>query len=124
MNQTVKEINLVEKFGMFHEHWTPKIVGELNGQYVKLAKGKDELIWHSHENEDELFLVVKGTLIMDFRDKTTYTKEGEILIIPRGVEHRPRTNGEEVWILLFEPKETKHTGEVEHEKTVKELEWI
>lgn len=124
MNQLVKEINLKDKFGQFNEHWTPKIVGELNGQYVKLAKGKDELIWHSHENEDELFLVVKGTLIMDFRDKTTYTKEGEVLIIPRGVEHRPRTDGEEVWILLFEPKETKHTGEIEHEKTVTDLEWI
>ena len=124
MNQSVKEINIAEKFSLFDEHWTPKIVGELNGQYVKFAKGKDELIWHSHEHEDELFLVVKGTLIMDFRDKTTYTKEGEILIIPRGVEHRPRTNGEEVWILLFEPKDTKHTGDVEHEKTVTDLEWI
>ena len=117
-------LNLEEKFEQITDYWTPKIIGELNGQYVKLAKLKDEFVWHSHEEEDELFMVVKGTLIMDFRDKTTYTKVGELLIVPKTVEHNPRTNGEEVWVMLFEPKATKHTGTVEHEKTVKELEWI
>ena len=120
----ITEINLHQKFQQFTEHWTPKIVGELNGQYVKLAKLQGDFVWHSHEHEDELFMVIKGTLKMEFRDRTTYTKEGEIIIVPRGVEHKPSTNGEEVWIMLFEPKEIKHTGEVVHEKTVEELEWI
>ncbi len=117
-------INLSEKYSQINQHWTPKIIGELNGQYVKLAKIKDEFVWHSHQNEDELFQVFKGTLLMDFRDKTVAVREGEILIVPKGVEHRPRTNGEEVFILLFEPKETLHTGDVEHEKTVKQLQWL
>ena len=89
-----------------------------------MAKIKDEFIWHSHEGEDELFQVIKGTLIVEFRDRTTYTKEGELLIIPKGIEHKPKTNGEEVWIMLMEPKETKHTGTIKHEKTVEDLEWI
>lgn len=116
--------NINKKFELINEYWTPKIIGELNGQYVKLAKIKDELIWHSHESEDEMFIVFKGTLIMDFRDRVTETRQGEILIIPKGTEHRPRTNGEEVWIMLIEPKATKHTGYIEHEKTVKNFEWI
>lgn len=121
----ITNFNINEKFDLITEYWTPKIVGELNGQYVKLAKVKGDFVWHDHEDEDELFMIVKGTLIMDFRDKTTETKAGEILIIPKGVEHRPRTlNDEEVWLMLFEPKATKHTGDVEHEKTVKNLEWI
>ncbi|MEL6867821.1 MAG: cupin domain-containing protein, partial [Bacteroidota bacterium] len=102
----------------------PKIIGELNGQLVKIAKVKDEFVWHHHEEEDELFLLFKGTLYMDFRDKTVELKEGEMLIVPRGVEHRPRTDGEEVYLMLFEPKATKHTGTVEDEKTVHELDWI
>ena len=117
-------ININGKFELIHEYWTPKIIGELNGQYIKLAKIKDELIWHSHENEDEMFIVFKGTLIMDFMDRITETKKGEVLIVPKGVEHRPRTNGEEVWIMLIEPKETRHTGDIEHEMTVKDFEWI
>lgn len=120
----IQEFNIKEKFSKIDSYWTPKIAGELNGQYVKLAKIKGELVWHSHENEDELFLVLKGELIMEFRDRTTYTKEGEVLIIPKGVEHLPRTNGDEVWILLFEPKETKHTGETEDARTVKNWEWV
>ncbi|MBX2966393.1 MAG: cupin domain-containing protein [Cyclobacteriaceae bacterium] len=117
-------INLEQKFTKFSEHWHPYIVGELNENYVKLAKLKGELVWHSHEHEDELFIVLSGTLIMDFRDKTVVTKQGEILIVPKGVEHRPRTNGEEVQIILIEPKSTKHTGNITVEQTVKELEWI
>ena len=95
----------MDKFSLFDEKWTPKIVGELNEQYVKLCKLKDNFIWHSHENEDELFLVFKGTLYIDFRDnKSIEINEGEMLIVPKGVEHRPRTDGELVLNLLFEPK--------------------
>ena len=121
----IESINIMKKFSLFNEEWTPKILGELNGQYVKVCKLKDDFVWHSHENEDELFMVFKGTLLIDFRDKKTVkVKEGEILIIPKGVEHRPRTNGEVVFNLLFEPKTTLHTGNIESEMTVKELDWI
>ncbi len=123
--QPIRSINIMEKFSLFEKTWTPHIIGELNGQYVKLCKLKDEFVWHSHENEDELFMVFKGTLIMDFRDgNTVEVKEGEILIVPRGVEHRPRTNGELVYNLLFEPKATLHTGNAETAMTVKDLDWI
>lgn len=120
----MKTISLNEKYDQFSEHWTPKIVAELNDQYVKLAKVKDEMIWHSHEEEDELFVVQKGTLIMDFRDHTEIVNPGEILVVPKGVEHRPRTNGEEVWLMLIEPKSTKHTGEIKHEMTVEKQDWV
>jgi len=117
-------INIKEKYGLFTEQWSPRIIGELNGQYVKLAKVKDEFVWHSHDNEDEMFLVFKGTLFMHFRDKMVEVKEGEMIIVPKGVEHNPRTNGEEVWIMLIEPKATLHTGNVDHERTVKDLQWV
>lgn len=121
----MKTINLEEKFNAFQEQWTPKIIGELNGQQVKLAKLKGEFVWHSHAEEDELFMIFKGTLIMEFRDRTEVVKEGETIIVPKGVEHFPRTeNDEEVWVLLFEPAATRHTGEVVHEKTVNDQEWI
>jgi len=123
--QKIEAININEKFSKFDKLWTPHIIGELNGQHVKLCKLKDEFVWHSHENEDELFMVFKGTLLMDFRDQETVAvKEGEILIVPKGVEHRPHTNGEIVFNLLFEPKAIAHTGKVESELTVKELDWI
>lgn len=111
-------INIAEKFGAFSEHWTPKIIGDLNENFVKIAKLKDEFVWHNHAHEDELFIVMKGTLIMDFRDKTIKVGQGEMLIVPKGVEHRPRTDGEEVWTLLVEPKSTLHTGETQHSGTV------
>ncbi len=121
----INTINLLEKFSLFEKHWTPHIIGELNNQYVKLAKLKGEFIWHSHDEEDELFMIFKGSLYMDFRDgRTLEIKEGEILIVPKGVEHKPYTNGEEVYCLLFEPKATLHTGNVDSEMTVKELSWI
>ena len=121
----IEPINIMNKFSLFNEEWTPKIIGELNGQYVKVCKLKGEFVWHSHENEDELFMVFKGTLFVDFRgDRTVEVKEGEILIIPKGVEHRPHTNGEIVFNLLFEPKTTLHTGAIETEMTVKKLDWI
>ena len=121
----IEPINIMNKFSLFNQEWSPKIIGELNDQYVKVCRLKDDFVWHSHENEDELFMVFKGTLLIDFRDgRTVEVKEGEILIVPRGVEHRPHTNGEIVFNLLFEPKTTSHTGDVETELTVKELDWI
>ena len=121
----IKSINIINKFSLFQDKWSPKIIGELNNQYVKLCKLEDDFVWHSHEDEDELFMVFKGTLLMDFRDQETIeVNEGEILIIPRGVEHRPRTNGEIVFNLLFEPKTTLHTGNIQSNMTVKEIEWI
>ena len=121
----IKSINIHEKFSKFDKTWTPHIIGELNEQYVKLCKLKDEFVWHSHKHEDELFMVFKGTLFMDFKDQETVEiKEGEIIIIPKGIEHRPRTNGDLVFNLLFEPKETKHTGTENSAKTLHSLEWI
>ena len=121
----IESINIIKKFSLFDEKWTPKIIGELNDQQVKICKLKDDFVWHSHENEDELFMVFKGTLFIDLRDgRTIEVNKGEILIIPKGVEHRPHTNGEVVFALLFEPKTTLHTGGVKSEMTVKELDWI
>ena len=121
----IEPINIMDKFSLFNEEWTPKIIGELNNQYVKLCKLKDDFVWHSHKNEDELFMVFKGTLLMEFRDgRIVKVKKGEILIVPKGVEHRPHTNGDIVFNLLFEPKSTLHTGDVENELTIKELDWI
>jgi mannose-6-phosphate isomerase-like protein (cupin superfamily) len=122
----MKKINISEKFSLFNQHWTPKIIGELNGQHLKLAKVKDDFVWHDHKDEDELFIVFKGTLYLDFRDGRTETiGPGEMIIVPKGVEHRPWTaDGEEVQLMLVEPKSTKHTGEVQHEKTQTNLEWI
>jgi mannose-6-phosphate isomerase-like protein (cupin superfamily) len=110
-------INVKEKFDLFSEHWSPRIIGELNGQDVKIAKIQGEFIWHNHKDEDELFYIIKGSLKIDFEDGIRTLNEGEILIIPKGVEHRPIAE-EEVWVMLFEPKDTKHTGEVQHELTV------
>lgn len=121
----MQSINIKEKFSLFTDRWSPKIIGALNGQQVKLAKLQDEFVWHSHEDEDEMFLVVKGTLVMEYRDRKEIVKEGEMIIVPKGVEHNPHTlNGEEVWVLLVEPEATKHTGEVEHERTVNDQPWI
>ena len=115
-------IKLNEKFNLFSEQWHPKIAGELNDSYVKLAKVQGEFVWHHHENEDELFFVVKGTLTIKLRDKELTIRKGEFVIIPRGVEHMPAAE-EEVWIMMLEPKTTSNTGNVENEITV-EAEWI
>jgi mannose-6-phosphate isomerase-like protein (cupin superfamily) len=117
------KVNLAEKFGLFDEHWSPKIAGELNDSYVKLAKIKGEFVWHHHENEDELFLVVKGRLLMKLRDRDVWVDEGEFIIVPRGVEHKPVAE-EEVHIVLLEPKTTVNTGNVQDERTITEEEWI
>ena len=123
--RNIDPINIIDKFSLFNEEWTPKILAELNGQHVKICKLRGDFVWHSHENEDELFMVLKGTLLIDFRGgKTVEVKEGEIIIVPKGVEHRPRTNGEIVFNLLFEPKTTLHTGNFETEMTVTNLDWI
>ncbi len=119
----MEKVNLIEKLALFNDHWSPKIVGELNGQHVKLVKLKDEFVWHHHDNEDELFLVVKGQLTIKFRDGDVILDEGEFLIIPRGVEHKPVAE-EEVHVLLFEPQSTLNTGNVRDAKTVDYLETI
>jgi mannose-6-phosphate isomerase-like protein (cupin superfamily) len=110
-NEIVDKVNLVEKLALFRDYWSPKIVGELNGQYLKLVKFQGEFVWHHHEHEDELFLVVKGRLRMEFRDRQVWLEEGEFLIVPRKVEHRPVAE-EEAHILLFEPATTLNTGEM------------
>ncbi|WP_081210402.1 cupin domain-containing protein [Salegentibacter sediminis] len=117
------KINLKEKFRLFNEYWTPKIIGELNGQQVKLAKLKGEFVWHDHKHEDEMFLVIKGSIKIEFRDKTISLNEGEMYIVPRGVEHNPIAE-EEAWVLLFEPSTTKHTGEVKDKLSVENPDWI
>jgi mannose-6-phosphate isomerase-like protein (cupin superfamily) len=117
------KINLAEKFGQFSAHWSPKIVAALNGQHVKLVKFRGEFVWHRHEQEDELFLVVRGSFRMEFRDRTIALHEGELLVVPRGVEHRPVAE-EEVSVLLFEPAATVNTGSNPGEKTVAAPEWI
>jgi mannose-6-phosphate isomerase-like protein (cupin superfamily) len=116
----VNKVNLKEKLALFSEHWSPRIVGELNGQQVKLAKFKGEFVWHHHEHEDELFLVIKGTLIMRLRDGEVVIHEGEFFIVPRGVEHQPVAE-EEAHVLLFEPAATLNTGNVRNERTVEHL---
>ncbi|WP_210464877.1 cupin domain-containing protein [Rufibacter roseolus] len=103
------KVNLAEKLALFSDHWNPRIVGELNGQHVKLAKFSGPFVWHHHDEEDELFLVVQGQFKMEFRDKTVELHEGEFLIVPRGVEHRPVAD-KEVSVLLFEPASTVNTG--------------
>jgi mannose-6-phosphate isomerase-like protein (cupin superfamily) len=115
-------VNLSQKLDLFTEHWHPRIVGELNDSYVKLAKLKDEFVWHKHENEDELFLVVKGELQIKLRDRDLLIKEGEFVIIPKGVEHCPVAD-EEVHVILLEPKSTLNTGDQQNERTV-EAKWI
>lgn len=120
---SVQKVNLASKFGLFQDRWSPKIVGELNDSYVKLVKLKGEFVWHHHEQEDELFLVVKGRLLMKFRDRDVGLEEGEFIIVPRGVEHLPVAQ-EEVHILLLEPKSTLNTGNVRNERTISVLERI
>ena len=119
----IEPINIMDKFSLFNEKWTPKIIGELNNQYVKLCKLKDDFVWHSHKNEDELFFIVKGTLKVKFSNKIIELNEGEMLVVPKGIEHKPIAE-EEVWLLLFEPSNTKHTGEVKSDLTVDNYERI
>ena len=117
------KVNLKAKLRLFEEQWSPKIVGELNGQYVKLAKLEGEFDWHSHQHEDELFLVVEGRIVIHLRDREVPLEAGELFIVPRGVEHRPVAE-REASVLLFEPTSTLNTGDVRSERTVEALEWI
>jgi mannose-6-phosphate isomerase-like protein (cupin superfamily) len=119
----MEAINLEKKFGRFNEYWKPKIIGELNDSYVKAVKFQGEFLWHHHDNEDELFLVVKGTLRMRFRDRDVMVREGEFIIVPKGVEHLPVAE-QECHVVLLEPKSTLNTGNVRNERTVPELERI
>ena len=119
----MEKVNLLEKLALFNEQWSPKIVGELNGQQVKLAKLQGEFMWHHHEAEDELFYVVKGLLKILLRDKTIELREGEFFIVPRGVEHLPVAD-EEVWVMLIEPASTLNTGNNKNERTKETLEKI
>jgi len=116
-------INLKQKFGLFNDHWSPKIIAERNGQQVKLAKVKGEFVWHDHQDEDEMFFVVKGLFKIELKDKTLTLGEGEMCVIPKGVPHKPIAE-EEVLLLLFEPNNIKHTGEVSHELTVKKYDYL
>lgn len=117
----LQPINIMKKFEKIDKIWTPHIIAELNNQYVKLCKLKGDFVWHLHENEDELFMVFKGTLFIDIKNGDTLEiNEGELVVIPKGVEHRPRTNGGIVFNLLFEPKETLHTGAKQTAMTVNE----
>ena len=117
------KVNIEEKLALFSDHWNPRIVGELNGQHVKLAKFKGEFVWHKHDNEDELFYVIKGNFKMEYRDRTITVNENEFLIVPKGVEHRPVAD-EEVSIMLFEPATTLNTGNIKNEFTKHDLEKI
>jgi mannose-6-phosphate isomerase-like protein (cupin superfamily) len=128
------KINLAQKLSLINDHWNPRIIGELNGQYLKLVKFKGPFTWHHHDTEDEMFLVVKGRFRMDFREhagdrsesgghREVWLEEGEFIIVPRGVEHRPVAD-EEAEVLLFEPASTLNTGNVQDEFTVPKLEWL
>jgi mannose-6-phosphate isomerase-like protein (cupin superfamily) len=118
----IEPVNLVEKFKLIDEYWSPRIAAELNDSFVKLAKIKGEFLWHQHEVEDELFLVIKGKLVIRFRDRDLHLMPGELVVIPHGVEHMP-VAVEEVHILLLEPKGTINTGNVESERTVSDR-WV
>ena len=119
----MEKVNLAQKLSTFDDLWTPKIVAELNGQTVKLAKLQGEFIWHHHDVEDELFLVVKGRLLIQFRDRDVWLEEGDLIVVPAGVEHKPVAE-EEAHVLLFEPQTTLNTGNVQDERTITEVERI
>jgi mannose-6-phosphate isomerase-like protein (cupin superfamily) len=118
-----RKVNLAEKFNAFDDYWNPRIVGALNGQYIKVAKLRGEFVRHQHEHEDELFLVIEGTLLIELEDRTLEANPGEFIIIPRGTPHRPKTAGE-VKVVLFEPESTLNTGNIENELTIKKLDSI
>jgi mannose-6-phosphate isomerase-like protein (cupin superfamily) len=128
----MNKINLLQKLSLINDHWNPRIIGELNGQYLKLVKFKGPFTWHHHETEDEMFLVVKGRFRMEYRDgdqaspaaqRDVWLEEGEFIVVPRGVEHRPVAD-EEAEVLLFEPASTLNTGNVEDKFTVSKLDWL
>ena len=115
----INKINLREKYELFNDHWNPRIIAELNGQHVKIAKVKGEFDWHSHEEEDELFFVVKGQLDIQFRDGVVALNEGEMIVVPKGIEHKPVAQ-DEAYIMLFEPNSTINTGDLNNSRFTKE----
>jgi mannose-6-phosphate isomerase-like protein (cupin superfamily) len=119
----METINLKNKFAQFSDHWNPRIIGQVNDCYLKAVKFTGEFVWHHHDNEDELFLVMKGTLRMKFRDREAVVREGEFIVVPRGVEHCPAAD-EEVHLVLIEPKSTLNTGNIVNERTVAQLQRI
>jgi mannose-6-phosphate isomerase-like protein (cupin superfamily) len=120
---SVEKVNIAQKLALFDEHWSPKVVGDLNGQHVKLVKFLGEFVWHHHDEEDEMFLVIDGRFRMEFREREVWIERGEFIVVPRGVEHRPVAE-EEVGVMLFEPASTLNTGNVTGEMTVAELDRI
>jgi mannose-6-phosphate isomerase-like protein (cupin superfamily) len=120
-----KPINLIRKFSTFDEQWSPKIIATANGQLIKLAKIEGEFVWHNHAHEDEVFFIVKGKLLLRFRDKDIHLKEGELYIVPKGVDHLPIAD-QECWVMLIEPKGTKHTGDTNFDRSIEEedQQWI
>ena len=119
----VEKVNIAEKLSLFDERWSPKVVSELNGQHIKVVKFLGEFVWHQHDEEDETFLVIDGRFRMEFRDREVWIEEGEFIVVPRGVEHRPVAEGE-ASVMLFEPVSTLNTGNVRDEMTVTELDRI
>ncbi|PWT73247.1 MAG: cupin domain-containing protein [Bacteroidetes bacterium] len=119
----IEKVNIGEKLGLFSDHWNPRIVGELNGQLLKLVKFQGDFIWHKHDHEDEMFLVIKGKFKIELREKTIELNPGEFVIIPKGVEHKP-SSVEESHVLLFEPASTLNTGNIKNERTREKLESI
>lgn len=119
----MKAININNKLNLINDLWNPRVIAELNGQQVKISKVKGEFVWHDHKNEDELFIILKGTLKMMFRDRTVIVNEGEMIMVPEGIEHKPVAD-EEVWMMLFEPQNTKHTGDAISGLTVKNYDRI
>lgn len=119
----IQKVNLTDQFERITEYWTPRIAASLNGQHVRLTKLKGEFVWHRHDNEDELFYVVRGRLVIRFRDGDIELSEGELCVVPRGVEHMPVAQ-EEVHVLLFEPAETRNTGNVQNERTVTDIDTV
>lgn len=119
----MKAINLQEKLNFISDFWNPRVIAELNDQQVKISKVKGEFVWHDHKDEDELFFIIKGKLRMEFRDKSVDVNEGEMIVVPKGVEHRPVAE-QEVWMMLFEPANIKHTGNVKSHLTIDNYEKI
>jgi mannose-6-phosphate isomerase-like protein (cupin superfamily) len=122
MSKSIEKVNLAKKFSLFQEPWSPRIIAEMNDSFVKLARLNGEFVWHRHEAEDELFLVIQGELVIQLRDRDLHLSPGELVVIPKGVEHRPIAN-HEVQVLLLEPKSTRNTGNLQNERTV-EVQWI
>lgn len=119
----MEKVNIKDKFTLFEEHWSPKIIGEVNDTFVKAVKFKGDFVWHHHDTEDEMFLVVKGRMLMKLKGGDVMLEEGEFIIIPHGVEHCPVAD-EEAHVLLLEPKSTLNTGNVQNERTLAELERV